>query len=115
MFALTKDHRFFLFQGVVDMRNGIKGLYKIIKSQDNLSPLSGDVFIFISRNRINIKLLKWDKDGFVLYHKRLEGGTFEIPKFDISTNTHTLSWDTFYSIMQGINISSIKYRKRFVL
>lgn len=97
------------------MRNGINGLYKIIKSQDGLSPLSGDVFIFISRNRTNAKLIKWDSDGFILYHKRLEEGTFEMPKFDITSNTHTLSWNTFYNIMQGVNIGSVKYRKRFNL
>ncbi len=97
------------------MRNGINGLYKRVKAQPNLSPLSGDVFIFISKNRANIKLLKWDKDGFVLYHKRLENGTFEIPSFNENTKTYTLSWETFFMIMQGIKLNSIKYRKRLDL
>ena len=41
--------------------------------------LTGSVFIFYGKNRQSVKLLRWDTDGFVLYQKRLEKGTFEIP------------------------------------
>ena len=48
----------------------------------DLPPLSGAVFIFFSKNRQQVKLLRWDTDGFTLYQKRLERGTFEIPYFN---------------------------------
>ena len=44
-----------------------------------MSPLTGSVFIFYGKNHQSVKLLRWDTDGFVLYQKRLEKGTFEIP------------------------------------
>lgn len=82
MFGLTENIRHYLCQHPVDMRKGINGLYKIVKSEMGQSPLSGHAFIFYGRNRQTVKILKWGRDGFVLYQKRLERGTFEIPKTD---------------------------------
>lgn len=113
MFGLNQSHRYFLCQRYVDMRNGINGLYKLIRQEMKMSPLSGDIFVFVSKSRENIKILRWDTDGFVLYHKRLEKGTFEIPIFNPKSGKCTLSWQTFSLIMQGISLRSVKYRKRF--
>lgn len=113
MFGLNQSHRYFLCQRYVDMRNGINGLYKLIRQEMKMSPLSGDIFVFVSKSRENIKILRWDTDGFVLYHKRLEKGTFEIPIFNPKSGKYTLSWQTFSLIMQGISLRSVKYRKRF--
>ena len=66
-------------QHPVDMRKGINGLYKLVRSEMKMSPLTGCVFIFYGKNHQSIKLLRCDTDGFVLYQKRLEKGTFEIP------------------------------------
>ena len=62
-------------QHPVDMRKGINGLYKLVRSEMKMSPLTGCVFIFYGKNHQSIKLLRWDTDGFVLYQKRLEKGT----------------------------------------
>ena len=112
MFGLSENSKYYLYTGVVDMRNGINGLYKLVKSEMSLVPISGDVFIFISKNRSNVKLLKWDGDGFLLYNKRLEKGTFEKPQFNKDTNSYTLSWNTFSMIMRGVSLESVRYRKR---
>lgn len=45
----------------------------------DLSPVSGDIFLFFGKNRQSVKILRWDGDGFLLYYKRLEGGSFELP------------------------------------
>jgi hypothetical protein len=97
------------------MRNGINGLYKLVKTEMTLIPISGDVFIFVSKNRESVKLLRWDTDGFILYHKRLEKGTFEMPTFNQESNSYDLCWNTFSMIMQGVSLGSVKYRKRFRL
>ncbi len=47
-----------------------------------LSPISGDIFLFFGKNRQSVKILRWDGDGFLLYYKRLEGGSFELPTFN---------------------------------
>ena len=62
------------------MNLGIDGLFKIIRSEmKDLSPVSGDIFLFFGKNRQSVKILRWDGDGFLLYYKRLEGGSFELP------------------------------------
>lgn len=115
MFALTQGMRYHLCQQYVDMRNGINGLYKIIRSDMSISPVCGDVFVFFSKSRDTVKLLRWDTDGFILYQKRLEEGTFEVPRFNPQSNQYELSWNVFLLIMQGVSVRSVKYRKRFSL
>lgn len=115
MFSLNEGHRYFLCQRYVDMRNGINGMYKLVKQEMKMSPISGDVFVFVSKNRENLKILRWDTDGFILYHKRLEKGTFEIPRFSPESGKYFLSWQTFSLIMQGVSLRSVRYRKRFRL
>ena len=58
------------------MRKGFDGLSALVSTALNRDPLSGDVFVFINRRRTHIKLLVWDRNGFVLFYKRLERGTF---------------------------------------
>lgn len=112
MFGLTERHRYYMCQRYVDMRNGINGLYRLVRNEMGLRPLSGDVFIFVSKNRQSVKLLRWDTDGFILYHKRLEKGTFEMPRFNPATGRTEMPWNTFSLIMQGISLRSVRYRKR---
>lgn len=91
------------------MRKGYDGLSGLIRNEWKKDPLLGDVFIFLSRQRNNIKLLHWQNDGFVIYSKRLERGTFELPKDYTTTITaHQLQF-----ILDGIVLSSIKKRKRY--
>ena len=59
-----------------------------------------------------MKLLRWDTDGFTLYQKRLERGTFEIPYFNIGKKACVTPYKTLSAILSGISLRSIKYRKR---
>ena len=70
MYSLTSSNRYYLYQGIVRMNLGIDGLFKIIHSEmKDLSPVSGDIFLFFGSNRQNVKILRWDGDGFLLYYK----------------------------------------------
>jgi len=80
MFALTESHRFFVFSQVTDMRKSFDALCGVVRMGLCRNPLSGEVFVFVNRKRNMMKLLHWQQGGFVLYFKRLEKGTFEIPK-----------------------------------
>ena len=65
MYSLTSANRYYLYLGFVRMNLGIDGLFKIIRSQmKELSPISGDVFLFFGKNRQSVKILRWDGDGF---------------------------------------------------
>ena len=102
-------YRYFIYRKDCDMRKGYDSLSGLIRNEWEKDPLSGDVFIFFSKRRNKIKLLHWQKDGFVIYSKRLEKGTFELPKNDsIEITAHQLQF-----ILDGIYLSSIKKRIRY--
>lgn len=112
MFALTESTPLYLCRQAVDMRKGIDGLYRLVRTELQQHPLSGRAFVFFSKNRQSVKILRWDGDGFLLYHKRLERGTFETPRFDAASGAYRLPWKTFSLIMEGISLRSVRYRKR---
>ncbi|MDZ4185093.1 MAG: IS66 family insertion sequence element accessory protein TnpB [Desulfuromonadales bacterium] len=79
MLALTAATRIYLYRGVCDMRKSFDGLCGIIRSDLGADPLSGSLFVFVNRRRSMVKLLYWDRDGLVLWYKRLEQGRFTLP------------------------------------
>ena len=112
MFGLNDGMHYYVCQRYVRMNLGINGLYKLVSQEMGLPPLSGAVFIFFSKNRQQVKLLRWDTDGFTLYQKRLERGTFEIPYFNPGKKACVMPYKTLSAIMSGISLKSVRYRKR---
>jgi hypothetical protein len=104
-----------MFPRYADMRKGIYSLYRLVKSEMKRNPLSGEVYLFFGKRGDTIKILHWQKDGFVLYVKKLERGTFEAPVFNPESGNYEMKWNTFVLIMEGVSVSSAKYRKRFSL
>jgi transposase len=109
MLSLHSSCRYFLYQAPVDMRCGIYSLAGLVSNQLKQDPLNGDVFVFIGKSGNQVRLLQWDHDGFALYIKRLEKGTFERP----IDNKTQLSAQELMLILQGIKLKSIELRKRF--
>jgi len=102
------------------MRKGFNGLGGLLNQYFDHPLLSGDVFIFLNRRRTHIKILMWDATGFAIYYKRLEAGTFEMPKNDLSHNNTLTSplaieiqWSDLVLMLEGIQLKSIKKRKRY--
>ena len=112
MFGINDGMQFYVCQRYVRMNLGINGLFKIVRSEMALPPLSGAVFIFFSKNRQQVKMLRWDRDGFLLYQKRLECGTFELPLFKAGEKRAVMPYRTLSAIMGGISLKSVRYRKR---
>ena len=112
MLSLSSQQRYFLYRGVTDMRKGFNGLNGLVRQHLKQDPLSGDVFLFLNRRRDRIKLLMWDKTGFALYYKQLESGTFELPQ-GASGDGLELSWSELAMLLDGIELSTIKRRKRY--
>ena len=110
--VFSKLH-FFLYRDPTDMRRGFDGLSGLVSSHLNQDALSGDVFVFINRRRNRIKLLVWDGDGFWLFYKRLEQGTFQLPTTTNSQLSIHLSYDDLLMIIQGIDLTSVKRRLRY--
>ena len=64
------------------MRKGFDGLCGLVQNEFAKDALSGDIFIFFNQRHTHIKLLQWQGDGFAMYYKRLEKGTYEIPEIE---------------------------------
>jgi transposase len=95
------------------MRKGFDSLSGIVLQQMQMNALSGDVFIFFNKKRNQIKLLLWEHDGFSLYYKRLEKGTYELPAIDTKSNSINISAQQLQLILQGISLKSVRKRKRY--
>lgn len=94
------------------MRKGFDGLSGLVRDGMAKDPLSGDVFIFFNKRRNQVKLLLWERDGFSIYHKRLERGTYELPSLSDTFTSAQLRSDELMLILQGISLQSVR-RKRF--
>src|SRR5215204_2512838 len=80
MLRLTESTRVYVAASSVDFRKAINGLAALIVDQFEMAPNDGSVYVFYNRGADRVKCLFWDKNGFVLYHKRLERGRFKLGK-----------------------------------
>lgn len=112
MISFGPAQRYYLYRAATDMRKSFDGLCGLVTSSLGRDPLSGEVFVFINRRRTHIKLLVWDRSGFVLYYKRLEEGTFELPSLP---EAGPLSWQQLVFMLEGVSLASARYRKRYAL
>lgn len=114
MLGLGHEHRYHLYLPAADMRKGSDGLGGLVRNELGRDPLCGEVYIFLNRRRNTVKLLQWDRTGYALYSKRLERGTYELPKvFHTSDRSKALAWSELLPILEGIQLKSVRYRKRY--
>ena len=111
MISFNSLQRFFLYPGATDMRKSFDGLCGLVTNELQKPLTTGDVFMFINKPRNSIKLLVWDRSGFVIYYKRLEAGTFEIPEGN--EKSMTIKWEELVMMLEGIALKSMKRRKRY--
>ncbi|MCE2820813.1 MAG: IS66 family insertion sequence element accessory protein TnpB [Bacteroidota bacterium] len=115
MTVLSSAARYYLWLEPVDMRKSFNGLQGIVTNQLRRDALSGEVFIFMNRRRDQVKMLVWDRSGFVIYYKRLEQGRFELPRVQERVRGQALAWSDLVLILEGISLSSVRRRRRFEL
>jgi len=96
------------------MRKSFDSLAGIVRREMQLDPLKpGDIFIFLNRQRNQLKLLAWDGDGWAIYYKRLEQGTYELPELSADNTSCQMRTDELQLILGGISLKNIKRRKRY--
>ena len=115
MLSLGSSHSYYLYRAACDMRKSFDSLSGLVRNELGRDPASGEVFVFINKRRNSVKLLHWERGGFVLYYKRLEKGTFEIPRYDSSVGSITLSYAQMVMIMDGLSIKNLQKRVRYTL
>jgi transposase len=95
------------------MRKSFDALSGLVRNNLGYDPIHGEVFIFINKSRDKIKLLHWQGSGYILYYKRLEKGTFELPRYDASVGSISLSYAQMVMIMDGLSIRNLQKRMRY--
>ena len=93
------------------MRKGVDGLSGLVRNELGKDPMSGELYVFFCRARRRVKLLLWDQDGFALYQKRLEKGTFEM--IDSNTAHQYITAEQLNFILAGVNLKKITHRPRY--
>jgi transposase len=111
MLSITGIHRCYLYRGQTDMRKGVNTLCGLIRNELGKDPLSGELFVFFNRSRGLVKILMWDHDGFALYQKRLERGTYEMPEGALVHEAITAQQLNF--ILAGVSLKNIRLRARY--
>ena len=109
MLALSHHLRYFIYRQPCDMRFGIYSLAGLVRNELGEDPQSGDVFVFLGKRTNQVRLLQWDRDGFALYIKKLEAGTYEWPtgqQAAITSHQMTL-------LMEGVVLKTVRLRKRY--
>lgn len=115
MFSLTTSFQYYLYREPTDMRKSFDGLSGLVQGQLERNPTSGEVFIFVNRRRNKVKLLRWEQGGFILYYKRLEAGTFDLPRFTRDAVSCQMSWPMLMLMIEGISIEKSKQKRRYFI
>jgi transposase len=104
--------RVYLCTSPADMRKGFDTLAAMVRDYLGYDPLSGHLFLFVGRSRDRMKILYWDRDGFALWYKRLEEGTFRLPSRNTGKSVE-LKASELAMLLAGIDLTSIRRRKRY--
>lgn len=111
MLSLPTQTRVYLCVAPTDLRKGFDGLRGLVQAVFAKDVLDGHLFLFLNRRRDRIKALFWDRDGLVLWYKRLEAGTYELPKMGADQTQLELDARDLAMLLAGVSLSSSKRRR----
>jgi transposase len=114
MIHLPASVRVYLCLTPCDMRKSFDSLHALVREHLELDPFAGHLFVFTSRRKDRVKILYWDRDGFALWSKRLEEGTYAVP-FDDGGAEHgrEITAQELGALLSGIDLSTARRRKRY--
>ncbi len=115
MLSIPTDTRISLYTSPVDMRKSFNGLLGVVRNTLDADPLDRHLFVFLNRTNTLAKILYWDGDGFAIWYKRLETGTFRFPSRTGESNSIEITRSGLSMILEGIDLSQLPKRKRFSL
>ncbi len=113
MLSFSLRTKIFMATDPIDMRRGFDSLAAWVEQNLGRKVLDGDVFLFLGKRRDRLKIMWWEGDGYSLFYKRLELGTFEMPKHDGASKEITIDSTTLSLLLRGIETGSIRMRKRY--
>lgn len=111
MLSVPAPTRVFLCTTATDMRKSFNGLHGLVVEVLRQDPLSGDWFVFLNRRRDRLKILAWEQDGFSIWYKQLQAGTFAIPGHE--GDALQLTSAQLALILSGVDLRETRPRKRY--
>jgi transposase len=105
--------RIWMAAEAADMRCGFDRLAELAACVTGEDPLSGHLFLFRGRSGDRLKILYFDRDGYVLWYKRLEEGVFKLPRIEPQQKSVELRASELAMMLDGIDLRSIKRGKRY--
>ena len=109
MLTLPSSVRVYLAAEPVDLRRGHDGLVAIVRSTWKLNPFDGHLFVFLGRRLDRVKILVWDRNGFVLYYKRLSQGRFRMPTIAAGATRVEMDATTLAMLLDGIDVRQVRW------
>lgn len=114
MMHLPASVRVYLCLTACDMRKSFDSLQALVRDYLELDVYAGHLFVFASRRRDRVKILYWDRDGFALWSKRLEAGTYAIPAAEgPQERRREITTQELGALLSGIDLSQARRRKRY--
>ena len=118
MLSFPGSVRIFVYAEATDMRRSFDRLAQMVEEFLGQSPESGHLFLFFNRRRDCVKILLWEGDGFAIWYKRLEAGTFPVPSPTLSPNGSSvasveLRASDLSLLLGGVDPTQAHRRKRF--
>jgi transposase len=114
MMHLPASVRVYLCTTPCDMRRSFDGLHALVTGAMQLDALGGHLFVFSNRRRDRVKILYWDRDGFAVWAKRLEEGTYAMPfGEEASEPRREITAQELGALLSGIDLRIAQRRKRY--
>ena len=95
------------------MRRSFDGLHGLVTSVLELDALAGHLFVFSNRKKDRVKIFYWDRDGFAIWSKRLEEGTYAMPFGEGEERRAEITAQELSALLSGIDLSQAMRRKRY--
>lgn len=105
MIYLPASVRVYLCLTACDMRKSFASLAALVRSQMDLDPLGGHLYVFWSRRKERVKILYWDRDGFAVWAKRLEEGTYALPFCESGEVRREITAQELAALLSGIDLN----------
>lgn len=113
MIHLPASVRVYVCLAPCDMRRSFDGLHALVRDHLELDAFAGHLYLFASRRRDRLKILYWDRDGFALWSKRLEEGTYAILSAELPSRRIEMTPEELGALLSGIDLSTATRRKRY--
>ena len=114
MIHLPASVRVYLCLTPCDMRKSFDSLHALVREHLELDAFAGHLFVFASRRKDRVKILYWDRDGFAVWSKRLEEGTYAVPFGDgAEERRREITAQELGALLSGIDLQQATRRPRY--